>query len=194
MKREAVKGHDHEYTPRWYSIRSKCFNINERDYNDIGGKGIRIASVWASTNPNGLFNFVTWVEKKLKERPDLEGKMFYVTRKNITKNYSPANCHVLSISEIIRSRKGTMLPEKTVIKMRAYKKEFPSTTMEKLKELFVSDICKVSISSINKAVNGISFEYLDEREAPWEGREPVIKPVVKPKAKKTTAFSLWHQH
>lgn len=66
---------------KWAGMRSRCFNKNDKDYKNFGGRGIKICSTWLQYGP-----FRSWAIKSGYK------KGFGVYRKNTDKDYSPSNC------------------------------------------------------------------------------------------------------
>lgn len=70
--------HKREYTS-WVMMRQRCFNKNEKDYNQYGGRGITVCDNWLSFD-----NFL----RDMGKRP--EGMS--IERKNVNKGYYKDNC------------------------------------------------------------------------------------------------------
>lgn len=64
----------------WKSMISRCNNVNDKDYSDYGGRGIKVCKQWLN-NPESFFNDMGNREKRSTlDRIDNNG------------NYEPANC------------------------------------------------------------------------------------------------------
>lgn len=75
----------------WVSIRQNCYNKNRKNYNYYGGKGIKVCRRWKDFG-----KFIA----DMGERP--EGCQ--LTRINLKKNYSKANCKWATRKELCSNR------------------------------------------------------------------------------------------
>ena len=51
---------------RWYSMKNRCFNPNDKDYPNYGGRGITVCDRWKGNSPE---NYIEDIEKFLGKRP-----------------------------------------------------------------------------------------------------------------------------
>lgn len=101
-----VKNHKHKlsHTKLWdtyYSMKSRCYNQNDKRYNDYGGRGIKICNEWLQS----FDNFVQWAV--------LNGfkKELQIDRIDNNLDYSPKNCRWVSAKENCRNRRSNILIE-----------------------------------------------------------------------------------
>ena len=67
---------------RFYGIKSRCYNENCPNYEDYGGRGIKICDEWLSN----INNFINWsLENGFRED-------FSIDRIDVNGNYEPNNC------------------------------------------------------------------------------------------------------
>ena len=83
----------------YIGMHSRCYNKKAKDYQDYGGRGIKVCKEWRRNyydldDFQGLYNFIKWVENlPIKERWE---KGLQLDRKNNDKNYSPKNCRFVT--------------------------------------------------------------------------------------------------
>ena len=75
-----LKSHRFYYT--WHNIKSRCYNVNNKDYKNYGGRGITICDEWLD-----IKNFTKWTDLTY---PHIEG--YTLDRIDNNKGYSPNNC------------------------------------------------------------------------------------------------------
>ncbi len=66
----------------WYAMRDRCFNVNNKQYKNYGGRGIKVCEEWLDVR-----NFVAWCEST---HPNISGVS--LDRIDNDKGYSPENC------------------------------------------------------------------------------------------------------
>lgn len=67
---------------KWAGMKTRCYNENENNYKDYGGRGILICDEWK----NNYLNFYNWaMDNGYNENLTIE-------RKNVDGNYCPDNC------------------------------------------------------------------------------------------------------
>lgn len=73
----------------WQNFKDRCYNPNNREYKNYGGRGIKVCDEWLGTH--GFENFAKWAyehgydENKSRLEQSIE-------RKNVNGNYEPSNC------------------------------------------------------------------------------------------------------
>lgn len=72
----------HKFYDTWHNIKSRCYNINNKDYKNYGGRGITICDEWLD-----IKNFTKWTDMTY---PHIEG--YTLDRIDNSKGYSPNNC------------------------------------------------------------------------------------------------------
>lgn len=85
---KCLKYHEHgmKNTPEhnsWSGIKDRCFNQNNKQYKDYGGRGIKVCDRWLG--PDGFENFL----KDMGPKPSSE---YSIDRIDNEKGYSPDNC------------------------------------------------------------------------------------------------------
>lgn len=84
----------HSLYSTWRSMLDRCYNPENRQYKDYGGRGITVCKRWR----NNFWDFVEDVG------PKPEGKIH--DRKNNNRGYMPSNCRWVSHSESQFNRRG----------------------------------------------------------------------------------------
>lgn len=90
------KSRSKEYTAL-VNIKDRCYNTNNKYYNDYGGRGIKVSNEW-------LNSFETFLND-MGECP----KKFTIDRINNELGYSKENCKWVSQKEQIRNRRNTLI-------------------------------------------------------------------------------------
>lgn len=86
----------------WANIKQRCFNINSKDYQSYGGRGITIFSEWKDNSKK----FIEDILKEIGHRPT-EKHSF--DRKDNNKNYEPGNLRWASFEEQARNKRTNLL-------------------------------------------------------------------------------------
>lgn len=86
------KGHSKEYTS-WCNMKNRCYDVNNKQYCDYGGRGISVCDRWLNSFENflsdmGLSNGLTL------DRIDVNG------------NYEPTNCKWSTSTEQARNKRN----------------------------------------------------------------------------------------
>lgn len=78
-------------------MNARCSNPNAQDYRWYGARGIKVCKEWRKDSGK----FVLWSLKQgYRYYPDKsKGEQLSIDRKNVHKNYSPANCRWIPHSE-----------------------------------------------------------------------------------------------
>lgn len=85
----------------WANIKSRCHNINDKEYEHYGGRGIRVCDEWY----NSFESFQKWALSngyKLELMPNGVNK-WSIDRINVDGNYCPENCRWVTIQEQLRN-------------------------------------------------------------------------------------------
>lgn len=86
---------DHHLSATWRQMKTRCFNIKHKQYENYGGRGITVCDEWK----NDLKAFYDWsikngyIEPKMGIRSKLD-----IDRKDNNGNYEPNNCRWVSHS------------------------------------------------------------------------------------------------
>jgi hypothetical protein len=149
-------------------MNHRCISPSNKDYPAYGGRGIRICSRWHQDNPNGFYNFLVWLETKLKKVPDAEN--FVVGRKDVTKGFNPRNCEIQTRITSNQHKRHTRLTEELVIEVRKLLKEQPELLVKDLQQRYGFG----SVAMWSAALLGRSWINVNKIEAPIESR-PVFR-------------------
>lgn len=161
VKKELPK-HEQEHYRRWMGMIQRCYNPNNRSYNERRSKNIMVDNVWGPENPNGLFNYAKWVNEQLVKHPEMvKTGHFRISRIKADQNYGPNNCHLVTHIDITRTRITSVLCVDKVVEMRRYKKAHPTCTLAEMEELF-----GFSQANISRSLRGLSWSNADKEEAP----------------------------
>ena len=83
--------------PLWKSIKYRCYNINSKDYDRYGGRGIVMCDEWV----NDFQSFYDWaIANGYTEGLTIE-------RKDVNGNYCPENCCWIPKSEQPKNRRNS---------------------------------------------------------------------------------------
>lgn len=98
----ATPGIIDRFYKRWHSIKDRCFNKNNTNYNNYGGRGITLYGPWI----NDPVAFVTYI----KALPGSDNIKLSLDRINNNGNYEPGNLRWATLSQQMnntrRSRKN----------------------------------------------------------------------------------------
>lgn len=119
----AFRGNKNREYAAWINMKARCFNPNNDDYSNYGGRGITVCLRW-KTN---FKNFFKDMGKKPNEKMSLE-------RLNPNKNYSPSNCcWATSKQQANNSRRNRSITFNGQTKTLAQWSEFNGVTYDKLR-------------------------------------------------------------
>ena len=94
------------HNTRIYSIyndmKKRCYNKNNKSYENYGGRGIKICDEWLNKK-NGFINFYNWAINN-NYKVDLT-----IDRINVNGNYEPSNCKWATIKEQANNRRSNHL-------------------------------------------------------------------------------------
>lgn len=82
----------------WSGMKSRCYNPNNREYNNYGGRGITICDEWK----NDFTKFYNWAINNGFD------KNLTIDRININQNYCPDNCRWITNKEQQRNKRNTI--------------------------------------------------------------------------------------
>lgn len=84
----------------WNSMKSRCFNKNNKSYTRYGGRGITVCDEWLGEH--GFENFYEWaVNNGYRDNLTIE-------RKNVNGDYCPENCCWIPANEQAKNRRQTL--------------------------------------------------------------------------------------
>jgi hypothetical protein len=145
-------------------MNHRCINPSNKDYPAYGGRGIRICDRWHQDNPNGFYNFLVWLETKLKRVPDAAN--FVVGRKDVKKGFNPRNCEIQTRITSNQHKRHTRLTREVVIEVRRLLKEQPDLLVKDLQERYGFG----TVAMWSSALLGRSWVNVNKIEAPIEPR------------------------
>lgn len=154
----------HPHYRRWNSFVSRCYNPKDLAYKAYGARGICVCEAWAPHNPDGVGNFLRWVDAEIAKAPELattKDAVFEVVRKNVDGDFSPDNCTLQAEGAGVRIRRTTVLTEELVISLRKKMKEEQRPTLEHLQQS-----TGVTVASLSRCLRGLSWSSVDKLEAP----------------------------
>lgn len=171
--------HDHVNYKRWMNMIQRCYCITNSRYQTHGAVGIQVCQNWHHDNPEGLQNFVAWFATReadyLKENPTHVGKEIIVCRIDQKQHFTPDNCELVLNGAQQSRRAGTVLTEKIVIAMRAYRRLNPDVMLT-----FICDLFDVSLANGSRAIRGLTWKTVDPIEPPIKKHfTKDIPPVIK---------------
>lgn len=157
----------HPYFRRWSSIVQRCYNPNSNAYTAYGARGITLEFVWNPCNPDGVKNFLTWVDYEvaiyLFLHPQHKKHKLEVGRKDVMKNFAPTNCEIRVLGDSTHFRRTGALTFDIVVEMRQYKRRNPEATLTEMAHLYGQ-----SIENISRAIRGITWAIVNSTEPPLE--------------------------
>lgn len=149
---------------RWNGMCRRVLHPKDSAFKNYGGRGIRICDAWHPLNPNGMANYIDWVNDQLKAFP---GTSYQVDRRDNDGDYSPANCRLVSSMLNTQNTRLTKLNFEIVAEIRTLLKDVP-------KELRHKEITKMATSydctptALTYAVNGRNWTNVNEVAKPLE--------------------------
>ncbi|BDD79772.1 hypothetical protein [Burkholderia phage FLC9] len=144
---------------RWMIIHNRCYKEKNPAYSSYGAKGIRVDWEWHRDNPEGLYNFLEWLETKLKEAENPQ--KYVVALQDQTKNYGPNNCILTTQQVAIQRRAMNRYTSDQVVEMRRYAKANPHATLEDIAAIYGG-----TTSSLSQALTGTTYSNVDALEPP----------------------------
>ena len=102
---DTLRRHGSPKTSEYYSYRNmkcRCFNPNNDDYADYGGRGIRICDRWLEPDGRGFLNFLA----DMGPKPDPKLTLDRFPDKN--GNYEPGNCRWASVEQQATNKRNNI--------------------------------------------------------------------------------------
>ncbi len=82
---------------RWRSMNRRCTAPNDSNYARYGAVGSTVAEEWCTGNGVGFKNYAAWIKEELNKIPlEHRDEKWRVVRRNVLKEFSPANCYITS--------------------------------------------------------------------------------------------------
>jgi len=99
MKTREYHGlHKHPLYKVYDAMKQRCFNKNNKQYKDYGGRGITVCPEWI----NGFQNFFDWAMRNGYK------KGLHLDREKNDLDYSPQNCRFVTQAENNRNQNKTI--------------------------------------------------------------------------------------
>jgi hypothetical protein len=153
----------HAFYKRWNGMIQRCYNSKNPHYPDHGGKAIIVEHCWDRRNPDGVVNFIIWVEEELEKLPEeLRLKPFKITRIDDTKNFCPSNCTLVSTAVCCQKRRTSVINFEMAKEIRSYVKKNPTRSFREVAAIFDLE----NAYTVNRCVTGKSWKNVDKFEAP----------------------------
>ena len=90
---------------RWRGMMDRCYNEKDDSYKAYGGKGVRVCDEW-----HDPLNFIAWGLKNGFD-PRLSWKEQTLERKDVTGDYGPENCELVSLWEQAQNKRNSVKHE-----------------------------------------------------------------------------------
>ena len=130
----------------WAKVKSRCYNPNCREYNNYGGRGIKMCDEWLDPK-----NFVEWAYANGYDKDAPKGQCT-LDRIDVDKDYEPSNCRFITNLEQQNNRRNSR------------KFEYNGETHTIAEWARIYDIPYISMASILKS--GKSLDYLKDGYIP----------------------------
>jgi len=92
----------HELYPRWSTIKDRCLNPKDKDYERYGGRGIKICNRWLDVN-----NFIEdMYDSYLLHVEEFGKKQTSIDRIDVNGNYEPSNCKWATYAEQNKNKRA----------------------------------------------------------------------------------------
>lgn len=89
---QSVRGYDKLYHV-WQGMKDRCYNPNNREYFNYGGRGIKVCEDWLDYGKFREFMIGIGYDYKAPRGT------YTIERKDVNRNYEPDNCTLKSLSE-----------------------------------------------------------------------------------------------
>jgi hypothetical protein len=144
---------------RWVTIHNRCYNKKNQAYSSYGARGTAVDFAWHKDNPDGLINFLEWLDTKLQEAG--QPMKYIIALIDKTKNYGPTNCRISDQQKAIQSREMNCFTSEQVVVMRRHARANPEHTLEVMVAIFGG-----TTSSLSRALTGVTYSNVNALEPP----------------------------
>lgn len=155
----------HPHYRRWNSFVSRCYNPGDLAYKAYGARGIGVEQCWHPDNPEGVANFLTWVDQQVEKNPQLfevdPNARFEVMRRDVDKNFSPNNCTIVAEGISAQNRRPGVLTAEEVIALRRRMKSEAGLTLTDL-----SLKTGHSLANLSRCLRGVTWAAVNDQEPP----------------------------
>lgn len=159
----------HPHYKRWAGMTQRCYNENDPHYYTYGALGIGMEWRWHPYNPNGVKNFLNWLEYELERfwqrHPERRQERVEVARVHVRKNFGPKNCIIAFEGESAQRRVTTVLTAEIVVAMRRHAKAQMTVSVAQMKDLFGYEFM-----TIYRALRGLTWKTVNDIEPPLTQR------------------------
>ena len=87
----------------WSSMKNRCYNRNEPEYKNYGGRGIVMCDEWL----NDYLSFKKWAEETGYDKDAPKGQCT-IDRIDVNGNYEPSNCRWITMEEQLKNTSKTL--------------------------------------------------------------------------------------
>lgn len=128
LQKETATTHgykDHRLYNTWAKLNHRCYNENDKSWENYGKRGITVCERWRYDNPLGISNFIEDMNSTFQEG-------LSINRINVNGNYEPSNCEWAN--DNIQAHART--------KRKGCSSKYIGVSFNKKRGLFSSIICK----------------------------------------------------
>lgn len=93
----------------WSSIKNRCYNKNEPEYKNYGGRGIVMCDEWL----NDYLSFKKWAEETGYDKDAPKGQCT-IDRIDVNGNYEPSNCRWITMEEQLKNTSNPKMKNSNV--------------------------------------------------------------------------------
>ena len=176
-RRSIVGNHfKHEGLVRWNGMISRCIRPKDFNFDNYGGRGVKVCDAWHYLNPHGLKNYCDWFDLQMAEITSTNAKEYDVDRRDNDGHYSPDNCRL-----VLRrvNAQNTRLTKLTVEKVKELRDQTRSLDLKDRGKFVAaqSRILGMAYQTLIVALRGPSWSNVDEISPPvqiggWTARTP----------------------